>query len=259
MLDFHNHLIPGVDDGAATIDESRGGLKAMSASGITGVIATPHLAASQIETRAATGYLDRVAEAWIELESLVEKEFPRIKLARGFEVMLDTPHPKLDDPLFRLAKTNFVLVEFPFMAIPPNSAYVIRELSESGLIPIIAHPERYVNMEPNVPLLPRWKEAGAYLQINAGSIVGAYGNKPKKLVWDILGAGYADYMCSDYHARGKCYVGAAAEELKKNGLSAQLSTLVMNAKNVVRDQRPDPVAPAEIPQKAGWRKVLPWT
>ena len=259
MLDFHNHLIPGVDDGAATIDESRSGLKAMAASGITGIIATPHLAASQIETRAATGYLDAVAEAWIQLKELAEKEFPRLKLARGFEVMLDTPHPRLDEPLFRLAGTTFVLAEFPFMAIPPNSPYVIRELSDAGLIPIIAHPERYVNMESNQHLIPRWREAGAYLQINAGSLVGAYGSRPRKIVWEILSAGYADYMCSDYHSRGRCHVGPATEEMKKRGAADQLATLVMNAKNIIRGERPAPVAPAEIAPLPAWKKVLPWT
>jgi protein-tyrosine phosphatase len=259
MLDFHSHLIPGVDDGAATIDESRAGLKAMSASGITGIITTPHLTASQIETRAATGYLERVAEAWGELQQLVADEFPLLKIARGFEVMLDTPRPRLDEALFRLAGTNFVLVEFPFMAIPPNSTFVIREVCGAGWIPVIAHPERYANMEGNLALIPQWREAGAYLQINAGSLLGAYGTRPRRIVWDILAEGHADYLCSDFHSRGRCYVGAATAEMKKRGLSSQLVTMVKNAKNIIRNERPSPVQPAEIVEQPVWKKVLPWT
>jgi protein-tyrosine phosphatase len=259
MLDFHNHLIPGVDDGAATIEESRAGLKAMVANGVTGIITTPHLTASQIETRAATGYLERVADAWGVLQKLAMEDFPRLKIARGFEVMLDTPRPKLDDPLFRLAGTNFVLVEFPFMAIPPNSTYVIREVCSAGWIPIIAHPERYANTETNLTLIPQWREAGAYVQINAGSLVGAYGSRPRRIVWDILAEGHADYVCSDFHSRGRCYVGAGTAEMKKRGLSAQLDTMVMNAKNVIRNERPSPVHPAQIVEQPVWKKVLPWT
>jgi protein-tyrosine phosphatase len=71
-------------------------------------------------------------------------------------------------------------------------------------MPILAHPERHVNIEQQLGLVEHWRDAGAFMQINAGSIVGNYGSRAKKIAWTILEAGHADYMCSDYHSRGKC-------------------------------------------------------
>ena len=114
-------------------------------------------------------------------------------------------------------------------------------------------------MEANLTMIPQWRDAGAYLQINAGSLLGAYGSRPKRIVWDILREGHADYLCSDFHSRGRCYVGAETAEMKKRGLSSQLETMVRNAKNIMRDERPSPVSPAQIEERPVWKKVLPWT
>lgn len=256
MLDFHNHLIPGVDDGAANIEESRSGLEAMIANGITEIIATPHITASLVLSGALGRYQNRVAAAWAELQSLVAAEFPELPIHRGFEVMLDVPHPKLDDPLLRLAGTSFALVEFPFMNVPPNSGYALRELVDAGLIPIIAHPERYSNMEESMGLIEEWRAAGAYLQINAGSLVGAYGPRARHIAWLLLEQGGVDYLCSDYHSRGRCSVGAAKTAILERGLEAQLATLVANSRSIVRDERPLPVVPFAGEPPSRWRRLL---
>lgn len=258
MLDFHSHLIPGVDDGAANVDESREGLKAMVADGITGIITTPHIGASLIERGMVDQYLEKIATAWDTLQNLVTTEFPKLKIARGFEVMLDVPRPKLENPLFRLAGTSFVLIEFPFMNIPPNSTHALRELRDAGYMPILAHPERYVNIEEQLGLVEHWRDAGAFMQINAGSIIGSYGSRAKKVAWSILQAGHADYMCSDYHSRGKCSMAAAFASLREKGLEMQADALVFNAKRVVRGERPMTVEPAYIKKTKSWKKVFPW-
>jgi protein-tyrosine phosphatase len=258
MLDFHNHLMPGVDDGAADIDESRAGLKAMLADGITGIITTPHIAASLVDRGVVDRYLEKVEVGWVALQELAAREFPRLKIARGFEVMLDVPHPKLDNPLLRLAGTKFVLFEFPFMNIPPNSTYALRELRDAGWLPILAHPERYANMEGSYNLIEQWRDAGCFMQINAGSILGSYGTRAKKIAWSILENGYADYMCSDYHSRGKCSVAGAFAEMRSRGMDAQADALIWNAKRVVRGERPMPVEPCELREKSLLKKVFPW-
>ena len=258
MLDFHNHLMPGVDDGAADIDESRAGLKAMVADGITGIITTPHVAASLVDRGMLGRYLEKVEVGWVALQELAAAEFPRLKIARGFEVMLDVPHPNMDNPLLRLAGTSFILFEFPFMNIPPNSTHALRELRDAGWMPILAHPERYVNMESNLPLIEQWRDAGAYMQVNAGSILGQYGARAKKLAWSILESGHADYMCSDYHSRGKCSVSSAITEMKSRGMEVQVEALIWNAKRVVRGEKPMPVEPFVFREKSLLRKVFPW-
>ena len=258
MLDFHNHLMPGVDDGAADVDESRAGIKAMLADGITGIITTPHVAASLVDRGMLDRYLEKVEVGWSALQQLVASEFPKLKIARGFEVMLDVPHPNLENKLLHLAGTPFVLFEFPFMNIPPNSTHALRELRDAGYMPILAHPERYSNMDSNISLVELWRDAGAFMQINAGSILGHYGTRAKKIAWSILEAGHADYMCSDYHSRGKCAVAAAFADLRDKGMGPQADALIWNAKRVIRGERPKPVEPFVLKPASPWKKVFPW-
>lgn len=256
MLDFHNHLMPGVDDGAVDINETRAGIRAMMADGITGIITTPHIAASFADRGMLDPYLEKIEVGWKAMEALVAAEFPRLRIARGFEVMLDVPHPKFDNPLLRLAGTSFVLLEFPLMDIPPNSAHALRELCKAGWMPILAHPERYGNMEANLALIPMWRSAGAYMQINAGSIVGQYGALARKLAWFILENGYADFMCSDYHSRGKCSVSAAIAELRAGGLGAQADALIRNGKRLIRNDPPLRLERATRRPPPWWKKIL---
>jgi protein-tyrosine phosphatase len=258
MLDFHNHMMPGVDDGAANIDETRAGIEALIADGITGIITTPHITASIVDRGILDHYLEKIETGWTSLRELVAAEFPRLRIARGFEVMLDVPRPNLENPLLRLAGTKFVLIEFPFMNIPPNSVSALGELRDAGFIPILAHPERYVNMESNVELVQEWRSAGAYMQINAGSILGQYGARAKKLAWNILESGAADYMCSDYHGRGRCPVARSFDELRRTGMDAQAEALIMNAKRVIRGEVPSSLEPFSRKDQQGWKKMLPW-
>jgi protein-tyrosine phosphatase len=259
MLDFHSHLMPGVDDGAVDLDESRAGIKAMLEAGITGIITTPHISASVVDRGVLDRDLEKIEVGWQALQHLVATEFPKLKLARGCEVMVDVPSPRLDNPLLRLAGTSFVLFEFPFMSIPPNSSYAIREMRDAGLIPILAHPERYSNMDANMALIEHWRDAGAYMQINAGSLVGQYGGRAKKIAWTLLENGFADYLCSDYHARGKCSSGAAISQIKRKRMEEQADALIRNGKKVVRGERPAAVPPFLVDQQPAWKRVFPWS
>lgn len=257
MLDFHSHLMPGVDDGASSVEQSRAGIKAMLAAGTTAIITTPHVSASLLNRGVLDRHLEKVETGWAALQELVSAEFPKLKIARGAEVMLDVPHPKLDNPLLRLGGTKFVLFEFPFMNIPPNSTYAIREMCDAGWMPILAHPERYSNMEPNVAFIEQWKAAGAYMQINAGSLLGQYGSRAKTLAWSFLEQGYADYVCSDYHSRGKCLLGAGVAEVKSRKGAEQAATLVLNAKRIIRGERPGRVEPFSPEPQSVWKRVFP--
>jgi protein-tyrosine phosphatase len=258
MLDFHSHLMPGVDDGAADLDESRSGLAVMREQGITTIITTPHLSASLTDKpRELDEYLGRLDVAFDALATLAATEFPDLRIERGVELMLDTPQPAMGDARLHLAGTNFVLMEFPYMTIPPNSAMAVRQLRGRGVIPIVAHPERYSNMSSNADLIEAWKDAGAYIQLNAGSFVGQYGGTAKRLAWSILERGLADYMCSDYHSRGRCSVRACATALLEKGGAAQLRALTLtNPQRMLRNEAPIPVEPLEEVQLGFWKKVF---
>ncbi len=252
--------MPAVDDGACDLDESRTGLETFRAQGVKTVITTPHLRGSMTarpaELDAFLGVLD---EAWGLLLSLARAEFPEIRVERGVELMLDVPHPVLDDSRVRLAGTSFALVEFPYMSVPPNSTLAVRDLVASGWTPIVAHPERYANMLPNYGLIESWREAGARIQVNSGSLLGYYGQTPRRLAWAILRDGLAHYLSSDYHSRGKCAVHAAAEHLKARGGEAIHRLLTTtNPERLLAGKAPLPVPPYVPDELPVWKRVLPW-
>lgn len=258
MIDFHSHLMPGVDDGAADIDESRSGLQVMREQGITTIITTPHIRASLTErSRELDKYLGELDAAFEQLVTLGAAEFPDLRIERGVELMLDTPQPKMNDLRLRLAGTNFVLMEFPYMTIPPHSAAAVRQVRGMGVIPIIAHPERYSNMSTNIERLEAWRDAGAYIQLNAGSFLGQYGSTARRLAWMIAEHGLADYLSSDYHSRGRCSVRACAAAFLERGGAAQLRAMtVTNPERMLRSEAPLPVEPIEEVQLGFWRKVF---
>lgn len=261
MLDFHNHLMPGVDDGAATLEESRLGLAAFRAERVVDVITTPHLRASMIDhPHELDPFLAAMEEAWSALKGLATEEFPEMSLERGMEVMLDIPAPDLSDPRVRLGGTSFVLIEFPFMSIPPHSVPALRNVVERGWVPVVAHPERYRNMTANHDLVEHWRDAGARIQVNSGSLVGQYGAAARTIAWELLRRGCVDYMSSDYHSRGKLLVTDAAAALEKRGGSLQLHTLMTeNPERLVRNEMPIPVEPLDDEAVPVWKKLLPWS
>jgi len=260
MLDFHNHLMPAVDDGAVDIDESRAGLQTLQAHGVTGIITTPHLRASlTLRPRDLAGFLGVLDEAWSSLTSLAAAEFPDLRLERGVELMLDVPCPNLDDARLRLAGTSYVLAEFPSMTVPPHSTLAIRNLRQSGWTPIIAHPERYSNMPANYDLVGDWRDAGAYIQVNSGSLLGYYGPAAKRLAWNLIEAGYVDYLSSDYHSRGKCAVAGCAQLMKdRGGVALHRALTNTNPGRLVRDEPPLPATAFERELKPFWRRMIPW-
>jgi protein-tyrosine phosphatase len=258
VIDFHNHLIPGVDDGAADLSESRAGLAAMRDHGVRTVVCTPHIRASLAGTPAAhQAYLEQVDAAWDGLRALAADEFPELRVERGFEVMLDVPSPDMADPRLRLGGTRFVLIEFPFMSIPANAGPAVYEMAMRGWTPVIAHPERYSNLAPDLQEPEAWKRSGALLQVNAGSLLGKYGERARSSAWGLLQRGLVDFVCSDFHARGSIHLAAARAELERAGAGAQAALLMNdNAERMLRGESPLPVAPVA---KAGvplWRRIL---
>lgn len=256
MIDLHSHLVPSVDDGAENIEQTRAALRLMQEQGIRAIVTTPHIKGTVTENQAAlNAFLDVLEPRWDEVRSLVAADFPELRIDLGLEVMLDTPKPDLSDPRTRLAGTRFVLVEFPYMRIPPNCTQVLFELKLQGWRPIIAHPERYQNLE-EVEQVEEWRSVGGLLQINCGSLLGKYGKTAEAHAWSIIEAGWADYLSSDYHTRGRLHVAEARSILEENG-GADVAVLLMeqNPARILSDDDPEPVPP--LPRKRPiWRRLL---
>jgi protein-tyrosine phosphatase len=209
ITDFHNHLVPGVDDGAQEPEDSAAALARFRAEGASQVITTPHFLGSLSLDR---GRCDvRLAEldaGWEVLRAVVDADAAQMgsamRVERGVELMLDVTDPDLSDARLRLAGGPFVLVEYPALRLPPlNAEFALQGLRARGWIPVVAHPERYRNLNPSLAELARFRAAGAFLQMNAGSLFGDYGKTAAGHASRILMAGEADYVASDYHTRGE--------------------------------------------------------
>jgi protein-tyrosine phosphatase len=260
--DFHNHLIPGVDDGARDVEFSAGALDAFRRSGVRQMVVTPHFDGSL--THQADRFAARLAEldaGWAALRRVVDEDAGRhgspLRVERGAEVMLDVPDPDLSDGRIRLAGTTFVLVEFPGLQLPAvNAAMAIDFLRRGGWRPVVAHPERYRNLESVADLAPL-QAAGAAFQVNAGSLLGEYGSTAQRRVAEILGAGLASYACSDYHARGEPATDRAARLLAQSGFAEQAELLFsVNPDRLLRGEPPLPVPPVAARAATPWWKRL---
>ena len=249
-------MIPGVDDGASSLDESLAALKEMERQGVTHVITTPHLRASDVNTpRAFELRMNQIDKAWEELRNLVSSVMPHLRLDRGVELALDEPSVSTVDARLRLGGTRFLLVEFPYFTIPPNSSRALAHLRAGGTTPIVAHPERYENLEGDMATLFQWKTSGAYLQLNAGSLVGTYGPNVEKRAWQCLEAGVVDFLASDYHARGTCRTESAKRLLEQAGGIEQFRMLTwINGRRLLDNVDPAPV-PTLMRPKRSWRRV----
>jgi protein-tyrosine phosphatase len=256
VVDFHNHVIPDVDDGARNIEESRAALNALHSSGVQILIATPHVDGSIVHRAERFDARMRELDAgWDALCAVAYEEFPQLKLHRGAEVKLDTPEPDLSDPRMRLAGGRFVLVEFPYFTIPPRSTRVLAYMRERDWVPVIAHPERYDGVEAELALVQQWKAAGAHLQVNGASLTGRYGPEARSAAIALLGSGSADYFCSDYHARGRTEILAYRDLMIDLGAEAQAELLMwINPARLLEGEAPLAVPP--LPAKRGlWDRI----
>lgn len=200
--DMHSHLVPGVDDGARSLEEALAAVEAFTRMGVRRLVTTPHLDASLLEEPdAADRKIRKVQESFREVAIQVRDRYPEVVFWRGFEIKLDVPDPDLSDARVRMAGTRFALVEWPRMQVPPGTEAVLARIRKNGWIPIVAHPERYHGLRDELELPRRWRAAGACLQVNHGSLLGRYGDRPRSRAFRMLQDGLVDYLSSDYHPR----------------------------------------------------------
>lgn len=245
MVDFHSHLMPGVDDGARDCDESRAALQAMRSSGVDALITTPHFRGSiALRPDEFGARMRELDDGWARLSALGDEIAPELELRRGAEVLLDIPEPDLSDPRLRLGGGAFVLVEFPYFTVPPRSTRVVTAIRGNGFVPIIAHPERYRDIASDTEIVDEWRKAGAYLQMNGPSLIGRYGAEARSMAVLLLERGWADYISSDYHARGETGIAGYREVLSRMGADPQAEVLMRtNPVRMLNDEPPVPVPP----------------
>lgn len=256
--DLHSHMVPGVDDGARTLEDVLEGIERMTQAGIRKIITTPHVDASLTHDPPSFALqMDEFDRAWRDTRTEVRDRFPEIDFRKGHELMLDVPDPDLADERLRMGGTSFILVEWPRLQLPPGTVEVLSRMRMAGIRPIIAHPERYVGFDRELGLVSEWRRVGAYLQVNYGSLVGRHGPEASALAFRLLRRGWVDYLSSDFHCRPhlKVMFREGVEKLSEMGGAEQISLLtVTNPQRVFRDEEPVPVPPL-FPQRTLWSRM----
>ncbi len=250
VVDVHNHLVPGVDDGARTVADALAGIERMVAAGVRRIATTPHLDASLAEDRRALdARVAAVERAWQPVREEAATRYPELALDRGFEILLDVPDPHLTDARLRLAGTRFALVEWRGPRLPRGTVGVLAGLTGSGIVPVVAHPERYA-LGRDVALAEDWRAAGALLQVNHGSLHGRYGKEARARALALLREGWVDLMASDFH--GRAHLSTYVEETRNwfqrhdaEGIFQELTTV--NPGRILNDEMPMPVPPLDVP------------
>lgn len=233
MIDLHSHLLPGVDDGSRSVEQSVEVLRAFEAAGITDVALTPHFTASHLSEGVPASH-DSAFRALVR----AAPKLPR--LHRGAEVMLDRPLPALTDPYrFTLGGGRWILVEFPRLVTGDAATNALRSVVDGGLLPLLAHPERYAPCTP--ALAERWVNVGAALQVDATTALAPTrrGERARQL----LQYGLATVVAADNHGdeRSVATFRNALDE-QGEGAAAELLT-VINPGALLSNRSPEQVPP----------------
>lgn len=213
MIDIHSHIIFGVDDGAESMEESVRMLQAAYEAGVTVIIATPHLKNDLKESPDLVENYRAVADA---------ARVHNITVCLGNEVRIN---PFLPDIIKKnahvtLDKSRYLLLEFPFDSIPIYADEIIYKLNLMDITTVIAHPERNLCFAKDIKLLTKYIEMGCLIQINAGSLLGVYGFRAKRLVKKLIHLGNVHFIASDAHspeAYSKWYADAYKKAKKWAG------------------------------------------
>lgn len=192
-VDMHSHVLPGIDDGAQTVEDSVVLIKAMIDLGIKKIIATPHIMVDYYRNTAET-----INSALQILKGELEKQHIEIEITAAAEHLLDEGFEVLlEENRVMHMKDNYVLFEMSFIDIHPNLIPLIQKMREKGYEPILAHPERYPYL--TIEKCREIKSYGCNLQMNTISLTGYYGAKTKEIAEALVDHSLVDFISSDMH------------------------------------------------------------
>lgn len=198
MIDFHSHILPGIDDGSRSIEQTIRMLKEAKEAGFTKIISTSHY----IE-----GYYESDEAERTELLNEVQKNISGIELYLGNEIYITNNMINLiqNKKASTINNSKYVLFEFPLSAKSMNDKEVVYRLIENGFVPVIAHPERYSYVQDNPEYIEELAEMGALFQANYGSIIGMYGKKAEKTLKKLLKNDLIRFFGTDSHRIDQVY------------------------------------------------------
>jgi len=235
MFDLHSHILAAIDDGATSLDDSIALIRNAAASGVTNILATPHIHFGIFDNN-----LDIIQKSFSELTDELQKQRLDITLAYAAEV-------RICPEILLLIKTkqlpfmgkwlgnDVLLLEFPHSHIPPGSEKLVDWLLKQNIIPMIAHPERNRDCWEFSELLRPFEQRGCLFQVTASSLLGDFGERAEKLAWQLVEENRVTIIASDMHnllrRPGKMQDAYVAVS-KRCGETVALQLFVTNPKQI---------------------------
>lgn len=196
MIDLHNHILPGVDDGAGSLDDACDMARALLEQGVTTVCCTPHTT-----EWATAGDEKSVRQRVASLETSFSDRAIALPLLPGSEAHI-TPTLAADVAAHRIPSLNgsrYVLLEFPYDSLPPSYERVVFELQAQGVRPVIAHPERIAPIADDPTILYELVRRGCLAQLTAMSLTGGFGSRIREVSELMLDHDLIHVVASDAH------------------------------------------------------------
>lgn len=239
MIDLHCHILPRVDDGSQSLQDSLNMARLAVQSGVTAIAATPHC---------MDGGVSVIRERVLLLREALEDADVPIRLYIGMEIF-GTPYTAellSEGQLMTLNSSRYPLIEFGFDGTGETETEILRDVISAGYIPVIAHPERYVYVQEEPELINRWKEMGCLFQINRGSLFGRFGSHARNMAEELVNRGFATVVASDGHSprMRTPWMKDVAEYLQQEvSERAREYLLQKNPRAILKNQPLDPVSP----------------
>lgn len=197
MVDIHAHLLPGIDDGAKSVEQALNMARLAVADGVATLVATPHHLNGVYRNPAG-----RIRRHCDMLSRKLGEEGIDLEILPGSECHLvpELPAALAEGTAMTVAdRGRAVLVELPVHHVPRGASEIIEEIQSLGLQPIIAHPERNTQLARDSALLREWVEAGCLAQVTAQSCVGKFGPQARAAAREMVQLGLVHFVASDAH------------------------------------------------------------
>lgn len=246
MIDLHCHILPGIDDGAQTMDDSIAMAHVAVAEGITHILVTPHHNNGRYINASAT-IIANVNELQTEFDKrqIPLTLFPGQEVRITGELIEDIQNGTIQ---FIDEEQQYLLIEFPTMTIPQFSEELFFQLNKKKITPIIVHPERNQIFMENPNRLGDFIERGALAQLTAGSYLGKFGKKIEKVSKQMIEANLVHIIASDAHnvTTRNFHLKEAYEKMEKNVGLKKVVLFKQNAKDLINGETIIPVSPNKV-------------
>ena len=197
MVDIHHHLLPGIDDGSKSIEQSVAMVQMAMEDGITHIVATPH-------ANDRYRYDRERNEALLQefRNALPGQVAAAMTLSLGCDFHLNfenTEDARLHNRRYTINETEYLLIELPDVGISNRIDEILYHLRIAGMTPILTHPERNATLQRTPAKLREWVENGLLVQVTAGSVTGNFGPTAEALAWSLLKANSVHVLATDAH------------------------------------------------------------